>query len=65
MGGAIAKGLSQGSIVDVSDITCTAKTLATLQKIQNEVPGINISQSNSEAVKGADIRVSGKTMPLH
>ena len=39
MGGAIAKGLSQGSIVKASDIICTAKSTATLQKIKKMFPG--------------------------
>lgn len=55
MGGAIAKGLSQGSIVKASDIICTAKSAATLQKIQEEVPEIKTSQCNCKAAKDADI----------
>ena len=57
MGGAIARGLAKGSFFAESDITCTAKTSATLQKLHASNPGFNLLPDNSKAVAGADIIV--------
>lgn len=55
MGGAIALGLSKGTIVMPEDITVTAKTEKTLSKIVDKNSKIKVTTSNSEAVIGADI----------
>lgn len=55
MGGAIARGLASGSIVNAADITVTAHTQKTLDKLKDDIKEINTTLNNSEAVKGADI----------
>jgi len=55
MGGAIARGLATGSIVSAKDITVTAHTQTTLDKLKNDVPEINTTLCNKEAAKDADI----------
>lgn len=55
MGGAIARGLASGSIVKAADITVTAHTQKTLDKLNSDIPEINTTLNNSEAVVGADI----------
>ena len=55
MGGAIARGLASGSIVNAADLTVTAHTQKTLDKLKDEIKEINTTLNNSEAVKGADI----------
>lgn len=55
MGGAIARGMATGSIVTASDITVTAHTQQTLDKLQADVPSIHTTLSNREAAEGADI----------
>ena len=57
MGGAIAKGLALGHIFKASDITCTARTEETLNKIKKVNADFRISQNNVEAVEQADIIV--------
>ena len=57
MGGAIARGLAKGSFFAESDITCTAKTTATLNKLRATNPEFNLLPDNSRAVAGADIIV--------
>ncbi|MBQ4163101.1 MAG: pyrroline-5-carboxylate reductase [Parabacteroides sp.] len=57
MGGAIAKGLAKGHIFKASDITCTARTEETLNKIKKVNADFKVSQNNIEAVKQADIIV--------
>ncbi len=57
IGGAIARGLAKGQMFDASDITCTAQTEATLEKIRALCPWIVTTTSNSEAVLGANIIV--------
>ncbi|MBR5856105.1 MAG: pyrroline-5-carboxylate reductase [Bacteroidales bacterium] len=54
MGGAIAKGLSKSTLFAPQDITCTAKSAATTERLGNLVPGINIYTDNCKAVKDAD-----------
>ncbi len=55
MGGAIARGLATGTIVKTEDITVTARTQATLDKLASDVPGIHTTLSNREACEGASI----------
>lgn len=55
MGGAIARGLATGSLVSPKDITVTAHTQATLDKIKANIQSVNTTLSNSDAVKDADI----------
>lgn len=55
MGGAIARGLATGTIVKADEITVTAHTQATLDKLSADVPGIHTTLSNREACEGANI----------
>lgn len=55
MGGAIARGLAQGSMIKATDLTVTARTQKTLDKLSNDVVGINTTLNNAKAVEGADI----------
>ncbi len=57
MGGAIARGLAKGSFFAENEITCTAKSTATLEKMRATNLGLNLTTKNLEAVKGADIVV--------
>ena len=57
MGGAIARGLAKGSIFTENDITCTAKSTATLEKLRETNPGFTLTTDNLQAVQGADIVV--------
>lgn len=57
MGGAIARGLAKSGICPESDITCTAKSSATLEKLRATNPGFNLLTCNCTAVKDADIVV--------
>ena len=55
MGGAIAKGFAKGSFIKVEDITCTARTQATLDKLNVDLPTVNTSLDNLTACRNADI----------
>ncbi|MDD4590364.1 MAG: pyrroline-5-carboxylate reductase [Parabacteroides sp.] len=55
IGGAIAKGLIKSQKVNASDITCTALTQETLDKLKVANAEINTTLNNVEAVKEADI----------
>lgn len=55
MGGAIARGLASGSLVKAEEITVTAHTQATLDKLKSDVPELNTTLNNIEAAKDADI----------
>lgn len=57
MGGAIARGLAHGLYVDASDITVSNPSNAKLEKLKEEYPEINTTNSNKEAADGADIVV--------
>lgn len=57
MGGAIARGLAQGSIFQESDITVTARSQKRLDELKAGNPSFNVTNDNPEAVKGADIVV--------
>jgi len=55
MGGAIARGLSKGSIVKAEDITCTDYSQKTLDKLNAEIPELHTLLDNAEACRNADI----------
>lgn len=55
MGGAIAKGLTQGTIIRAKDITVSDLSDSTLQGLKAFNPEINITKDNQEAVNQADI----------
>ena len=55
MGGAIARGLATGSIAKADELTITAHTQKTLDKMSAEIEGIHTSLNNREAAEGADI----------
>ena len=55
MGGAIAKGLSQGFLVAPSEITVTAATRRTLDAVKQFNGEINTTTDNRAAVEGADL----------
>ncbi len=57
MGGAIARGLAKGSFFAENEITCTAKSTATLEKLKTTNPALNLTTNNLKAVDGADIVV--------
>ena len=57
MGGAIAKGLAKGRLFKDTDITCTAQSEKTLEKIKEANANIIVSLDNIEAIKDADIIV--------
>lgn len=57
IGGAIARGLAKGTIFKASDITCTAQSQATLDKMQAINADFVLSRNNAEAARGADIIV--------
>lgn len=55
MGGAIARGLAQSSIVNAADITVSNPSTAKLEKLKAFNPAINTTTNNQEAVNGADL----------
>ena len=55
MGGAIARALIRIPGISVSDITCTARSAATLEKFRCE--GFSVTSDNREAVRDADFVV--------
>lgn len=55
MGGAIARGLAQGSIVKASDITVTNPSNGKLEQLKKEYPEINVSIDNRKAACGAEL----------
>jgi pyrroline-5-carboxylate reductase len=57
IGGAIACGLAKGNIFKPADITCTALTQRTLDKMHAFNPEFNVTLDNITAVKEADIIV--------
>ena len=57
MGGAIAKGIAAGGLVPASNLTVTAHTQQTLDKIKGYDPAIRTTLDNREAVQGADLVV--------
>lgn len=57
IGGAIARGLAKGSLFKPSDITCTAQSQETLDKMKTINPDFVLSLDNLASVKNADIIV--------
>lgn len=55
IGGAIARGLAKGNMLKASDITCTAQSEETLEKMRVSNPDFILSHNNVEAVKNADL----------
>jgi len=55
MGGAIARGLAAGTLINAANITVTAHTQQTLDKLSAQLPAIHTTLSNKEAVAGANI----------
>ena len=54
MGGAIAKGLIKSSTCSPEEISCTAKSENTLNKLRGYNPALHVTHDNKEAVQGAD-----------
>ena len=55
MGGAIAKGLIKSGTCSPEEISCTAKSENTLNKLRGYNPVLHVTHDNKEAVQGADI----------
>ncbi len=55
MGGAIARGLAKGNIFTAKDITCTAQSDNTLNKMREADADFNVTHDNASAAAGADI----------
>ena len=58
MGGAIARGLAQGTIIPASgasDVTVADPFSGSLETLQADYPEINVTTENPKAIKDADI----------
>ena len=55
MGGAIARGLAKGSLVNVEDITVADPNKKCLDQLAEEYPAMKVMNDNREAVKNADM----------
>ena len=55
MGGSIARGLTKGSLVQAENISVSAATEATLNKLTAFDNRIKVSTDNTKVVEGADI----------
>ena len=55
MGGAIARGLAKGTMVNVTDITVADLSKEKLNELQQEYPEIQVVCNNQEAIKEADM----------
>ena len=55
MGGAIARGLISAGTWRAGDLICTAKTDASLARIQATLPGVQTTRDNRQAASEADI----------
>lgn len=55
MGGAIARGMAQGTIVPAEDITVSNPSQGKLDQLKKEFPALNITCNNQEAVNHADL----------
>mgnify|MGYP003289816276 CR=1 FL=1 len=55
MGGAIALGMAKGTIVAANEIFVADPSQANLDKLKQQVPEMNTTANNAEAVKDADI----------
>lgn len=57
MGGAIVRGLIKSGTCRPEEMICTAKTMATLEKVREYDAGIRVSRDNTAAAAEADIIV--------
>jgi len=57
MGGALARGLAQGSLIAPEDICVSNPSAGKLEKLNSEFPGIRTTNDNCKAVAGADVIV--------
>lgn len=55
MGGAVARGLAQGSIIAAADITVANPSHGKLDALQAEYPAIQVTSDNRRAAKDADV----------
>ena len=55
MGGAIARGLISAGAWDAGNLICTAKTDASLARIQTTLPGVRATRDNRQAASEADL----------
>lgn len=55
MGGAIARGLAKGSIIETADICVSNPGRGKLETLKAEFPLIQVTNSNIEAIQGADL----------
>ena len=55
MGGSIARGMARGNTVETSDIYVSNPSQEKLDRLKAEFPALHVTQSNQEAVSGADI----------
>ncbi len=55
MGGAVARGLARGSMVNTSDITVSDPGRDKLEALKAEFPELNVTCGNSRAAAGADV----------
>ena len=55
MGGAIAKGLAQGTIIKNKDIIVADPDIKKLEQLQSHAPEISIATQNQEAINCADV----------
>ena len=55
MGGAIARGLAKGTIIQAEDICVSNPSQGKLDALKAEFPHMQVTHSNAEAVEGADI----------
>lgn len=57
MGGAIARGMAQGTIVRAADMTVSNRSVAKLEKIKAEFPDIKTTTDNRAAAQDADLLI--------
>ena len=55
MGGAIARGLAKGTIIQIEDICVSNPSQGKLDALKAEFPDMQVTHSNVDAVKDADI----------
>lgn len=55
MGGAIARGLAKGTIIQTKDICVSNPSQAKLDALKQEFPSMQVTNDNAEAIKDADI----------
>jgi pyrroline-5-carboxylate reductase len=55
MGGAMARGLAQGSIIATSDIFVANPSTAKLEALKREYPDINVTTDNRAAAAAAEL----------